>query len=85
MTIALKLVDITCAVEEELSDSCHCQVTNDVIDEDSFPCSEVSPNSVTHRARLSGTFETDSASFMSLIEELVSTRPTCANYSRIKI
>ena len=70
------MVDITRAVEKELSGSCHCQVTTDVIDEESFACSEVSPNSVTYQARLSGTSERGSASFMSLIEEWVSTGPT---------
>ena len=71
-----KFVDITCAVEEELSASCQCQITNDTIDEESFACSEASPNTVTYRARLSGTSERDSASLISLIEDWVSTGPT---------
>ena len=73
---SLKLADITRAVEEELSASCQCQITNDTIDEESFACSEASPNSVTYQARLSGTSERDSASFISLIEDWVSTGPT---------
>ena len=75
-SVALKLADITRAVEEELSGSCQCQITTDSIDEESFACFETSPNSVTYRARLSGTFERDSASLISLIEEWVSTGPT---------
>ena len=71
----LKLADITRAVEEELSASCQCQITNDIIDEVSFACSAASPISVTYRARLSGTSERNSASLISLIEDWVSTEP----------
>ena len=73
---SLKLADITREVEEELSGSCECQFFNDIIDEESFSCFEASPNSVTYRARLSGTSERDSASLVSLIEDWVSTGPT---------
>ena len=73
---ALKLADITRAVEEELSGSCQCQITTDTIDGQSFACSDASPNSVTYRARLSDTIERDSASLISLIEDWVSTGPT---------
>ena len=59
-----------------LSDSCQCEVTTDSIDEESFACSEESPNYVTYRARLSGTSEQDSASLISLIEDWVATGPT---------
>ena len=59
-----------------LSDSCQCEVTTDSIDEESFACSEESPNYVTYRARLSGTTEQDSASLISLIEDWVATGPT---------
>ena len=76
LSTAFKFADITRAVEEELSGSCQCQITTDSIDEESFACSEASPNSVTYRARLSGTSERDSASFISLIEDWVSTGPT---------
>ena len=76
LSTSLKLADITSAVEEEISASCQCQITTDIIDEESFACSEVSPNSVTYRARLSGTSERDSASLISLIEDWVSTEPT---------
>ena len=73
---AFKLVDITRAVEEELSASCQCQITNDTIDEESFACFEASSNTVTYRARLSGTSDRKSTSLISLIENWVSTVPT---------
>ena len=76
LSTALRLADITRAVEEELSASCQCQITNDIIDEESFACSEASPNSVTYRARLSGTSERDSASLIYIIEDWVSNGPT---------
>ena len=76
MSTSLKLADITHAVEEELSGSCKCQITTDNIDEESFACSEASPNSVTYRARLSGTFERDSTFLISLIKDWVSTGST---------
>ena len=76
LSTSLKLAEITGAVEEELSGSCQCQITTDSIDEESFACSAASPNSVTYRARLSGTSERDSAFLISLIEDWVSTGPT---------
>ena len=76
LSTSFKLAGITHAVEKELSASCQCQITNDTIDEESLACSEASPNSVSYRARLSGTSERDSASFISLIEDWVSTGPT---------
>ena len=63
-------------MQEKLNSSCQCQITNDTIDEEFFACFEASPNSVTYQARLSGTFERDSASLISLIEDWVSTGPT---------
>ena len=45
---ALKLADITHAVEEELNSSCPCPITRGIIDGVSFACSEASPNSVTY-------------------------------------
>ena len=74
--MVLKLADITRAVEEELSSSCQCQITNGTIDRESLGCSEVSPNSVTYQARLNGTCESSRASLISLIEDWVSTGPT---------
>ena len=76
MSTDIKFVDITRGVEEELSASCQCQITNDTIAEESFACFEASPNSVTYQARLSGTSERESASLISLIEYWVSTGPT---------
>ena len=76
LSTSLKLAEITGAVEKELSGSCQCQITTDSIDEESFACSAASPNSVTYRARLSGTSERDSAFLISLIEDWVSTGPT---------
>ena len=69
----VKLVDITSAVLERLSASCvDCGIDSDIIDRQSFACYPESPTYVTYRARLEGTFETDSGSLISLIEEWVS-------------
>ena len=60
---------------EELNASCaECArgITVDIIDKQSFACVPESPTYVTYRARLEGTSETDSDSFISLIEEWVS-------------
>ena len=48
-----------------------CGITSDIIDTPSFACFPESPTSVTYRARLLGTSETDSGSLISLIEEWV--------------
>ena len=66
-------MDITNAVIEELTGSCaECGITEDIIDKQSFACFPESPTYVTYRARLEGTSETDSGSFISLIKEWVS-------------
>ena len=63
---------ITSAVLQQLTVSCtECGVTSDIIDTPSFACFPESPTSVTYRARLEGTSETDSGSLISLIEEWV--------------
>ena len=66
-----KLEGIMNAVLEELTDSCtSCDITNDIIDKQSFICCP-DITYVTYRARLKGTFETDSGSLILLIEEWV--------------
>ena len=67
----MKLEIITSAVLHQLTVSCtECGVTSAFIDAPSFACFPESPTSVTYRARLLGTSETDS--LISLIEEWVS-------------
>ena len=62
---------ITSAILHQLTVSCtECGVTSAFIDTPSFACFSESPTSVTYRARLLGTSETDS--LISLIEEWVS-------------
>ena len=57
----------------QLTASCtDCGITNDVIDKEFVLCFPDSPSHVTYRARLQGTSETDSGSFISLIEKWVS-------------
>ena len=69
----MKLEIITSAVLEQLTIMCtECGITSDIIDTPSFACFPESPTSVTYRARLLGTSETDSGSLISLIEEWVS-------------
>ena len=70
-----KLKDITSGVHEALSDSCTCDISSDIIDQESFDCSDPSSLDVTYRARLSGTPETDSHVFISHIEIWVSGGP----------
>ena len=70
-----KLEDISSAVIKQLTASCpECGITSDIIDREqhSFACFPESPTSVTYRARLEGTSETDSGSLISLIEKWVS-------------
>ena len=69
----MKLEIITSAVLHQLTVSCtDCGVTSAFIDAPSFACFFESPTSVTYRARLLGTSETDSGSLISLIEVWVS-------------
>ena len=69
----MSLEDITSAILEQLTHSCaECGITSDIIDKPSFACYSESPSSVTYRARLEGTSETDSGSLISQIEEWVS-------------
>ena len=69
----MKLEIITSAVLEQLTIMCtECGITSDIIDTPSFACFPESPTSVTYRARLLGTSETDTGSLISLIEEWVS-------------
>ena len=70
----MKLEIITSAVLEQLTIMCtECGITSDIIDRPSFACFPESPTSVTYRARLLGTSETDSGSLISdLIEDWVS-------------
>ena len=56
----------------QLTDSCtNCSITSDIIDRQSFACYSESPTYVTYRARLKGTFQTDSGSLISLIDDWV--------------
>ena len=66
-----KLADITGALLEEFSTSCQCNSNGVIIDRQLFACFPESPTAVTYRARLGGTAETDSHSFISLIERWV--------------
>ena len=67
----MKLEIITSAVLHQLTVSCtECGVTSAFFDAPSFACFSGSPTSVTYRARLLGTSETNS--LISLIEEWVS-------------
>ena len=69
----MKTEDITSAVLKQLTISCtECDIITLVIDTPSFACFPESPTSVTYRARLKSTSETDSGSLISLIEEWVS-------------
>ena len=69
----MKLEIITSAVLHQLTVSCtECGVTSAFIDTPSFACFFESPTSVTYRARLLGSSETDSGSLISLILEWVS-------------
>ena len=69
----MKTEDITGAVLKQLTLSCtECDIISLVIDTPSFVCFPESPTSVTYRARLLGTSETDSGLLISLIEEWVS-------------
>ena len=71
-----KLEDITSAVLEELTDSCaECGISSDIIYRQSFTCFPESPTHVTLRARLGGSYETDSGSPVSLLESWVSGGP----------
>ena len=71
----MKTEDITSAVLKQLTVSCtelECDIITVVIETPSFVCFSESPTSVTYRARLKSTSETDSDSLISLIEEWVS-------------
>ena len=69
----MKLKEVTEAALEQLAVTCtDCASTSDVIKRQSFACYVDSPTSVTYRARLLGTSETDSGSLISLIEKWVS-------------
>ena len=69
----MKKEDITSTVLKQLTVSCtECDIISLVIDTPSFACFPESPTSVTYRARLKSTSETDSGSLISLIEEWVS-------------
>ena len=71
----MKTEDITSAILKQLTISCtdhECNIISLVIDTPSFACFPESPTSVTYRARLKSTSETDSGSLISLIEEWVS-------------
>ena len=62
-----KLEDVKAVVLELLEALC-IECTSENIDRQSFSCFEESPSFVTYRARLEGTWETDSDSLISLIE-----------------
>ena len=69
----MKLEIITSAVLEQLTVSCtECGITSDIFDTPSFASFPESPTSVTYRARLVDTAETESGSLISLIEKWVS-------------
>ena len=57
---------------EKLSALCpDCGVTEADIDKQSFSCYPESPSYVTYRARLEGTYETESGHLISLIEQWI--------------
>ena len=57
---------------EKLSALCpDCGVTEAIIDKQSFSCYPESPSYVTYRARLEGTYETESGHLISLIEQWI--------------
>ena len=67
-----KLNDVSKEVLDQLTASCaECRITSEIIDKQSFSCFPDSPSHVTYRARLQGTSETDSSSFISPIEKWV--------------
>ena len=69
----MKTEDITSAVLKQLTVSCtDCDIITLVIDTPSFACFPESPTSVTYRARLKSTSETDSGSLISLVQKWVS-------------
>ena len=63
-------------MQRELEKLCQCQVTTNSIDRESFLCFDQSEMSVSYRAQLSGTSETDGDSLISLLEDWVSSGPT---------
>ena len=70
--VIIELVDITNAVLRILTSLCgDCGITGDIIDMQSFSCFPDSPSHVTYRARLQGTSETDSSSFIPVMEKWV--------------
>ena len=66
----MKLKDVTAAVVKELKSFCQ-ECSSEMIDNQFFVCYSESPSFVTYRARLEGTWKTDSGSLISLIEEWV--------------
>ena len=69
------LDDVTSAILLQLTTSCtECDIASDIIDREhqSVVCVPEFPISMTYRARLGGTSETESGSLISLIEEWVS-------------
>ena len=62
--------DVKAVVLELLEASC-TECTSENVDRQSFSCFDESPSYVTYRARLEGTWEADSDSLISLIEEWV--------------
>ena len=69
----MKTEDITSSVLKQLTISCtECDIISLVIDTPSFACFPESPTSVTYRARLKSTSETDSGSLISLVQKWVS-------------
>ena len=66
-----KLEDVTRAVQEELINSCKCDITSDNIDKASFRCFDPSSLYVTYRARLKD-IEIGSDTLISYIEDWVS-------------
>ena len=71
-----KIQDITNALISELSALCQCQLTSEIFDEERLICFHESSNSVTFQARISGTADMDSETFVALIEDWVATKPT---------
>ena len=65
-----KLSDISAAIIKVLMVSC-TECSSEIIDSEFFFCYPESPSFVTYRARLEGTWETDSDFLISLIEDWV--------------
>ena len=68
-------MDIVHQVLNQLSSTCHCEITTKILNEGSFACFKDSEKTVTYRAKLSGTSSLSTAFLLSLLEDWVSSGP----------